>query len=300
MISITTEKPGQLFLDSMPAKKMTIYHHIMITGIDPGYHVLSFKYDSVKIQQKILITTGRTDYYVVRPDSVVLSETKPGRVIKGTRSSVRSYYIPKEKGLYCLANVGFSASGGSSYFNGNLIAGYQFSPLLSLGGGIGFLKFNTSFNSFTFILLASNSIVNSTRFSVPCIPLFIDIRLNLSRKMIVPYFSADLGCSLPVLPNAIDGEYDESWNSIFGDSDEHYHFHISKINPGFYLAVNPGLKVFVQGKYYIDLSMGVDLSFNKITGTKELLPTSSSSGTSGTISTVKTLSCFHMNVGFGF
>ncbi len=101
----------------------------------------------------------------------------------------------------------------------------------------------------------------------------------------------------------INGEYDEEFHSIFGGSSEHYKFQIDKINPGFYLAINPGLKIFLHSKYFLDISMGWDMCFNKLTGTL----------TSGNLnleppepiktepfSKTKTLSCFHMNVGFGF
>jgi hypothetical protein len=53
--------PGNLLIDNVPAKKLTIYHHVVITGMDTGSHTLSFKHDSLAIKRKILVSPGQTD-----------------------------------------------------------------------------------------------------------------------------------------------------------------------------------------------------------------------------------------------
>ncbi len=198
-IKVTTEMPGNLFIDNVPAKEMTIYHQVVITGVDTGNHTLSFKHDSLAMQRKILVGPGQTDQYVIRPDSVVLTSITKSRFIRGTRSTIHSYYIPKTKGLFCIGTIGYSSGNGYSYFNGMIVAGYQFSPLFSLGGGTGYLKIRSSFDQYTFLLIASSSIENSTGFSVPYIPVFIDVRLNLIKKKVTPYLSVNIGCNFPVV-----------------------------------------------------------------------------------------------------
>jgi hypothetical protein len=297
MIKVTTEMSGMLVVDTLPAQNMTIYHHVLVSGIDTGRHTLFFKHDSLTVQKKILVRQGQTDQYVVKPDSIVHNLSVKGRYLKGYSPSIRSYYIPKTKGLYCLASVGFSSGKGYSYFNGMIVAGYQVSPLFSVGAGTGYLRIYSSFDQFIFLLLATSSTENSTGFSVPFIPVFVDVRLNLIKKRVTPYFSFDIGCSFPV-NKEIDGEYTEVDNLLGYETTDHYRFHIDKINPGFYLAINPGLKIFVYDKYFLDLSLGWDICFNKFTGNRSNL--SYPSNPFESINEVRSLSCFHMNVGFGF
>jgi len=298
-IKVTTEIPGYLVIDTMSAKEMTIYHQVVIEGIDTGSHFLFFTHDSLSLHRKILVGTGQTYQYVIRPDSLVLNLTTKSKLITGSKSTIHSYYIPKTKGLSCLAMIGFSSNKGFSYFNGMIVTGYQFSPIFSLGGGTGYLRMYSTFNEYVFLLFGSSTITHSTGFSVPYIPVFIDIRLNLIKKRVIPYFSADIGCSFPVSKN-INGSYTKEINFLgYVESYQHL-FHIDKINPGFYLAINPGLKIFLYSKYYLDISMGLDMCINKFKGTDEVLPTGSEPGSVESINKTKILSCFHMNVGFGF
>jgi hypothetical protein len=72
--------------------------------------------------------------------------------------------------------------------------------------------------------------------------------------------------SIPVAKN-IDGSYIETDNLLGYETSYTRYFHIDKLNTVFYLAINPGLKIFLYSKYYLDITMGLDLCFNKLAGT---------------------------------
>jgi hypothetical protein len=298
-IKVKMEIPGTLVFDTTHIYNMTIYHQVVVTGADTGIHTLSLKHDSLEIRRKIRIVPGQTDQYVIRADSVFLKSTVKGKVVKGNKSSVHSYYIPKKHGLYCLATIGFSTGKRHTYFNGMVVAGYQVSPIFSVGGGIGYVQQYSSFNSNVNLIFMSQKIENATGFCVQYIPLFVDIRLNLLRKKATPYFSIDLGCSFP-MPVKVDGTYSEETMFLGFTSSTMYKFHIDNLNPGFFLAINPGLKIFLFRHYYLDLSLGVDMSFNKINGTYQVALPAGIDHVVNPINMTKTFSCFHMNVGFGF
>jgi hypothetical protein len=282
-IRVTTQTRGSLYVDEDLAKKMTVYHQVTVSGLSTGPHSLSFLGDSSQVQLEITVRQGQTEHYIIHPDTVILDSTEYGKTLTAKGKSVHSYYIPKASGLYMLANLGFGAGNGCNAINGRVVAGYQFSPKFSLGGGIAYVK---NFAKFSHISYEGTyegfDRTRSSVFSVSYIPVFLDIRLNANQKRIVPYLAMDIGCSLALTQN-IDGHW--------GGSGNNYDiFHIRKVNPGFYLGLNPGVKCYLYSKYYLDLSMGVDLCVNSFGGD---LPF-------GHTNKTKSTSNFHMTVGFGF
>ena len=294
-IKVTTEIPGTLFIDNDTATTMTIFHQAVITGITSSDHMLRFNSDSLNIQRKIFVKAGQTANYVIKPDSLLLKSTEQGRISYESILKTHSYYIPKTNGLYCLVTAGLSTGKGLVSFSGKIIAGYQINPLISLGAGTGYFTVHSSFDKFYFYLLASKTISESTVFSVPFVPVFMDIRFSFLKKRAVPYFALDIGCSFP-LATKFDGQYNEKYSS--DDGTQQYAYHVTDINPGFYLAVNPGMKYFVFEKYYLDFSLGWDISFNNFEG---MIPTAEIGAKhSEPMSAVKTTSSFFIHMGFGF
>jgi len=288
-IIVTTEFRGKLFIDDRPLKKMTVYHQVKISGIDTGVHTLSFIADTVEIRHEFRIKPGSTGYYIIRPDSAVLNSAEPGKVLKGPRLKFHVSYVPRTKGLCGLVKIGISSTiaGANSPFYGQIIAGWQFSPRFSLGGGIGYVKnfskFQYYYKTYSVIgLPTSHTSIVSSDFSVPYLPVFADIRLVLSKRKVSPYFAANIGCSIP-LRQQIDGTFS-------GGSDMDNTFHVSGIYPGFYFGINPGVKSFFYGRYYLDFLFGWDICVNQFHGK---LP-------DGNSSKWKSTSGFHVNIGFGF
>jgi hypothetical protein len=152
---------------------------------------------------------------------------------------IRSSYIPKIKGLFYLARVGYSSGKESNYFNGKILAGYEFSPLISLGVGTGFAKNYSTFHydHITTVSLTHNwghEKMTSSGFAVPFLPVFINIRSSISKKRVVPYLSFDIGCSIPLIQK-IDGEYTVSEDKGYPFP---HTFHVDKINVGWYFGIN--------------------------------------------------------------
>ncbi|MCX6306570.1 MAG: hypothetical protein NT040_16520 [Bacteroidetes bacterium] len=295
-IKIRTSKRGTLMIDRMPVKTMTVSHLVVVTGIDTGAHTLSFKSGSAQLNHKFHVKPGMTDSYLVLSDSAVITSSKPGKMIMDSRMNFHSYYIPVEKGLYGLVKIGFSGATGDaeSPFYGQVIAGYQFSPYFSLGGGFGYVKSYSHFHSTfikTVIIYTETRSMTSSVFWVPYLPVFAEIRVNMLKKKVSPYFAFDIGCSIPLVQQ-IDGTYTISYMNTDGLSytNNPMPFHINSISPGYYFGINPGLKCFVYGRYYLDLLFGWDISVNNYHGA---LPT-------GDASKWKSLGGFHMNIGFGF
>jgi hypothetical protein len=89
MIIVNTEVPGNLVIDTMPDQKMTIYHQVVVSGINIGMHTLTFKHDSITFQKRIFVAPGQTNKYVIQPDSIRLNSTVKGRYLNGYNSSVQ-------------------------------------------------------------------------------------------------------------------------------------------------------------------------------------------------------------------
>ena len=128
--------------------------------------------------------------------------------------------------------------------------------------------------------------ISSDPFSIPLIPVFVDVRLSLSKKRVVPYLSAQIGFSFPLV-QTINGTWYKQYNNSYPYP---WPFHVSSIKPGLYVGLNPGLKCFLYSKYYLDILFGWDISANKFYGD---LPDEKSSWFKGTTG-------FHLNIGFGF
>jgi hypothetical protein len=287
-LNISTEMKGTLYIDDTQVKKMTIYHKVVITGLKPGKHLLVFKYDSLDVKKTIFVTAGQADDFAIKKDSAVLVDSGEAKVQYAKQMKSHSMYIPRGKGFCGLVKIGFSSTTptGTSPFYGIAIAGYQFSPRISLGGGTGFVETYGSINKsrVQYFIVPETEIVTITSapFSIPFLPVFIDFRFTLLKKRVSPYLSGSIGCSFPLIQ-----QFDGTWS---GDGYYNAPFHVSSISPGWYFAVNPGLKSFIFGKYYLDFFFGWDICVNKLHGT---LPDGNSSWTKGT-------SSFHLDFGFGF
>ncbi|MEI7662497.1 MAG: hypothetical protein WCK34_09875 [Bacteroidota bacterium] len=292
-IKVATQLPGNFYIDGKPKKVMTVSHKLLVTGLTPGVHILSLKSGNQEIRQDILVKPEQVVSYTIKPDTIIGEFAEPGEFSESSRLRVHSSYIPRGKGLCGLVKIGFSgaAPGKQSPFYGQIIAGYQFSPKFSLGGGIGFVQTFTHFyyTHITQIYLEhpwEYETMSSSYFSIPFLPLFIDVRVNFSKKRVSPYFASNIGCGFP-LRQTFDVEYTKTPYYGYQIDDVS---RISKISPGLYFAINPGLKSYLSGKYYLDILFGWDIFINRFYGS---LPDGSSSK-------LKFTSGFHMNIGFGF
>lgn len=294
-LKVLTGVKGKLLVDGEAVKTMTRFHTVLVSGLAPGPHTISFNSDSIKFQQKVIVQAGLTNTYDIRHDTAILLSSGANEGKYARKMKVKSNYIPRGKGFCALVKVGFSSTTpeGVSPFYGQVIAGYQFSPVFQLGGGVGFVQTFGSFNKtrvHTFIYPETVTYtISSDPFSIPFIPVFIDARICMLKKRVTPYFGGSFGCSFP-LTQTITGTATSSRSAGSGSGSWNSEFHIRSIKPGFYFAINPGVKAFIYGKYYIDFLFGWDICVNKVYGE---LPDDNGSWTKGT-------SSFHINIGFGF
>jgi hypothetical protein len=159
-----------------------------------------------------------------------LTEYKLSEIEKITREKYTSplkTFVPKSKGYYGIVSIGATyfpeRGGGSPMGSITVINGYQFSPYLAVGGGVG-------------ADISANNIYNA--------PVFLDIRSHFLKGKTTPYIALAVG-----------------YNATIDKNKDYYSYssHRQTLKHGAIFAPSFGVKAWMSKKAAISVSLGYKL-----------------------------------------
>ncbi|MEI6456432.1 MAG: hypothetical protein WCO93_09100, partial [bacterium] len=258
-LRVTTKISCEFLFDGQYFATMTPWHEVTIYGSPEGEHTLLFRNGVMEREKKILLKPKEAGYYMLRSDTTIADSVVAAKPSARVDRKVVTRYIPFLHAVSLQIRGGITFNGSGSTFQGKFIAGYAFSPQVSLGIGTGLNNFMTRFQRKYEPWNPSSDTYKSSVFRVSYVPIFLDLSVAFLKKRVSPILSIDAGLCLPLSQNptgSITQEHD------YYSSTEY--FRVEKISTGGYMGIAIGVKWYINQVLAGQLSLGYDACFNMI------------------------------------
>lgn len=263
-IKIWTEVPATVFYDKDTAGMMTSLNQAVVERTRPGEHTIVFRTGSGEYRKTFKADSGATHYIMFHGNDSFSDTVVPGRLASFHPQKISNFYIPFRHAFSLQIKPGFAFKSDGSGFDAQVITGYYFHQKISVGIGAGYTRYAThmSWAYMNFFDWSDITKIETTYFMIDCIPLFVNGTFYLSKKQFAPYFSFSAGLNFPLTQTA-EGK-------LTGQEAGYYfqgqYFRIEKIAMGGYIGLEFGCKYYLSPLVDLGASAGVELCFNKLTG----------------------------------
>lgn len=255
-LQIRSEIPSVFTYDGKKLVKITPAHVILIRNTAAGKHVLNFSNKNMDYSTEVDVKPGDLGILTLKKDTTMKDSVSPTRLNCGRHQKIKYLYIPFSHAYSFQFIPGWNFDGTGGSYNLRFVAGYWLSKI-KLGLGTGLISYSTHLEKTANVFNGWESI-HTMPFDVVIIPVFADLTVMLSKKRTVPFFTFDLGLSIPAQQNI---------NIYFGSYHSLTYIEIKQVNPGLYFGMAFGVKTYISPSFELAASFGFDGSVNVLKGT---------------------------------